>query len=260
MNIDVNYKEVVELMLQTRSIIFNETALAAVSEKGLDDFVTQVDVGVQEFIEAELTKRYPEIQFLGEEKKAKIDFSRPCWILDPIDGTTNLIHHFQHSAVSLALYADGGIVFGAVYNPFTGELFHAVKGEGAYLGEKRIQVTKAKTLYESLIGVGTTPYRKDLIDANFATFKNFLLKCQDIRRCGSAELDLCYVAVGRQDGYFERTLSPWDFAAGSLIVEEAGGKVTDIEGNPLDFDGPSAVVASNGLIHEEMLGEITTGK
>ncbi len=252
----VDYAGVMELMRMTRPIIFNETAVGAVSEKGLDDFVTQVDVGVQEFLQSRLLALYPEIQFMGEEKKNEIDFARPCWILDPIDGTTNLIHHYQFSAVSLALYADGRLVFGAVYNPFLEMMFHAVRGEGAYLNGTRIHVTQADTLADSLIAVGTAPYRKEFAKENFRIFENVFRKSQDIRRTGSAELELCYIAAGRHEGFFERILQPWDYAAGLVIVEEAGGVVTDWDGNELDVRTAHPVVASNGKIHEELRREL----
>lgn len=253
----VDFSLVMNLMKQTKTIIFNETAVEAVSEKGAADFVTLVDVGVQEFLKKELEERYPDIQFMGEEKKNEIDFSRPCWILDPIDGTTNLIHHYQYSAVSLALYEDGDIVFGAVYNPFHEEMFSAVKGEGAYLNGKRLQVTKADTLADSLIAVGTAPYYKEQhAAANFRLFETLFLKCQDIRRTGSAELELCYIAAGRHEAFLECVLQPWDFAAGLRIVLEAGGRVTDWNGGELTFEGAKAVVGSNGRIHEELVQEL----
>ena len=256
MNLNVDYAGVMELMRMTRPMIFNETAVESVSEKGLDNFVTQVDVGVQEFLQNRLLDRYPGIQFMGEENKNEIDFTKPCWILDPIDGTTNLIHHYQFSAVSLALYAEGKLVFGAVYNPFLENMFHAVRGEGAYLDGKRIRVTEADTLADSLIAVGTAPYQKEYAKENFRIFENIFLKSQDIRRTGSAELELCYIAAGRHEGFFERILQPWDYAAGLVIVEEAGGTVTDWDGNALDVRTAHPVVASNGRIHEELRREL----
>lgn len=253
----IDFNEVMELMKGAKSIIFNETAVEAVSEKGEADFVTLADVGVQEYLYRELGDRYPDIQFMGEEKKNEIDFSRPCWILDPIDGTTNLIHHYQYSAVSLALYEDGGISFGAVYNPFSGEMFWAVKGDGAYLNGRRLKVTDAEKLADSLIAVGTAPYYKERFAAsNFRLFEKLFRKCQDIRRTGSAELELCYIAAGRHEGFLERVLQPWDYAAGLLIVQEAGGRVTDWNGAELSFDGAKAVVGSNGRIHGELLEEL----
>ncbi|MCH5211099.1 MAG: inositol monophosphatase [Oscillospiraceae bacterium] len=251
MCIDINLLK--ELVYRTKDIITDKMLIKSVNEKGFADFVTAVDTGVQNMLEHELAALYPDIQFMGEEgEHHKIDPSGKVWILDPIDGTTNLIYDYKMSAVSLALYAGGDIIAGIVYNPFTNEMFTAEKGKGAYLNGERIHVSSADTISKSMISIGTSPYEKERADRNFDIFKNIFKASLDIRRSGSAALDLCYVASGRTDGYMEQNLKPWDFAAGMLILSEAGGMITDYNTNPVNPLKNSDVLASNGLIHQEL--------
>lgn len=251
MNIDIN--KIIELIHSTKSLIMNESMSHDITVKGLADFVTRVDTSVQHYLQKELCKLYPEVQFMGEEDHMQnVDFSKPVWILDPIDGTTNLIYGYHHSAVSLGYYDHGQICAGVIYNPFSGETFHAVRGQGAYLNNTQIHVTNHVLLKDSLIAIGTSPYRKELAPGNFKIFQTVYEKSLDIRRSGSAALDLAYVACGRLDGYFERDLKPWDFAAGALIVEEAGGQVSDYTLCQLDFSKNQDVVATNGQIQKEL--------
>ena len=199
----------------------------------------------------------PEAQFMGEEQdNSGLDLSKPCWILDPVDGTTNLIHRYGMSAVSLALAEEGRVVFGVVYNPFHKECFTARLGQGSFLNGQPIHVSETDALVDSLISVGTTPGKRTMSDASFRTMRNLFDRCQDVRRTGSASLDLSYVACGRQDGYVELAAMPWDYAAGWLIVTEAGGAVTAPDGTPLPLDRPSGLLASNGRIHQLMLEQV----
>ncbi len=244
----------ISLIKETKAIALDRSGAGRITEKGLADFVTAIDMGVQEFMRPKLRELYPDIQFMSEEKdNTDIDFSGRVWILDPIDGTTNLIHDYKMSAVSLGMTENGNPVLGIVYNPFTDELFCAQSGKGAFLNGVPMRVTGEDTLRGSLISVGTSPYRKELAEDNFELIKRFFVATEDIRRSGSAALDLCYTACGRIDGFFERNLKPWDFAAGCAIVREAGGLVTDMTGNPLCFEKPCDILASNGLIHDKML-------
>lgn len=250
---NINIDKVITLVHSAKPLIMNETLSRDVTVKGLADFVTKVDTSVQHLLQKELDHLYPEIQFMGEEDHMQnVDFSKPVWILDPIDGTTNLIYGYRHSAVSLGCYADGHIGAAVIYNPFSNETFHAVRGEGAFLNGKPISVTDSRHLKDSLVSIGTSPYNKELAPDNFKVFQAVYENTLDIRRSGSAALDLAYVACGRLDGYFERNLKPWDFAAGALIVEEAGGRVTDYRLNPLNFSKNQDIVASNGFIHKEL--------
>ncbi|MBQ3427675.1 MAG: inositol monophosphatase [Clostridia bacterium] len=247
----------IELIKQTKVIATDRGSARDIEVKGLADFVTKVDMRIQEFMRTRLGELYPDIQFMSEEKdNADIDFGGKVWVLDPIDGTANLIHDYKMSAVSLGLLDNGKPVLGIVYNPFTEEMFYAGSGQGAFLNGTPISVTDADELTASLISVGTSPYRKDLADVNFDLIKRFYLASEDIRRGGSAALDLCYIAAGRTDGFFERDLKPWDYTAGIVIVREAGGIVTDMEGNEPKYDRPSDIVVSNGRIHNAMLGII----
>lgn len=248
------FDELEKLIKSTREIILNDEARKSITVKGKADFVTQVDTSVQKYLKDKLLKMYPDIQFMGEEgEKEKIDFSKPVWILDPIDGTTNLIHDFKMSAVSLGLVDNGEAVKGIIYNPFHDEFFCGEKGKGAFLNGEKIHVTDAPTLEQSLIAVGTSPYNKEMADKNFEIIKELYIKSEDIRRTGSCAMDMAYVACGRIDGFFERNLKPWDYAAGCVIISEAGGCVTDLLGGKIRFDKNCDILAGNGKINNELL-------
>ena len=247
-------EKLIELIKELKPLLTNRELSGMVTEKGRADFVTAVDSTVQEKLKAELLKMYPDVQFMGEEgEKESVDFSGRVWILDPVDGTTNLIHNYCMSAVSLGLLDNGEPVMGIIYNPFTEELFCARKGGGAYLNGERIGVSAEPALKNALIAFGTSPYDKQLADVNFDMIKQAYMQSGDIRRSGSAALDLAYAACGRIDGFFERNLKPWDYCAGICIVNEAGGMVTNMHGNAVTFDKNSDILASNGIIHEELL-------
>ncbi|MCD8012489.1 MAG: inositol monophosphatase [Lachnospiraceae bacterium] len=250
----INFDEIIAIVKETARLFCDDAAAAHITVKGRSDYVTEVDMTVQRILCEKLAARYPDIQFMGEEKDNRmIDFDRPVWILDPVDGTTNLIHRFPVSCISLALAERHETVAGVIYNPWHDELFFAQKGRGAFLNGRAIHVSASDVLADSLVSVGTSPYSHELSDTVFRQMKNVFLRAQDIRRLGSAAIDLCYVACGRADAYFEQYLKPWDFAAGMLILTEAGGTVTDYEGNPLTPDRPRDVLASNGRIHEELI-------
>lgn len=247
----MDVQRIISLVKETQGIIRNREMATHVREKGVADYVTQVDLAVQDFMKKELHTLAPEIQFLGEETGLQRMDADSYWILDPVDGTTNLIHDYQHSVVSLALCHKQEIVLGIVYDPFHDELFSAVKGEGSFLNGKPIHVSAAKTLSETIIGVGTA--KRELAKENFARFLKVYEKAQDIRRIGSAALELAYTACGRQGGYFEVYLNPWDYAAGMLLVVEAGGKVSDWDGRKLDPAQGGQVAGTNGQVHDELL-------
>lgn len=255
----IDFEKIIAIIKETAHLFSDDTAAAHITEKGIADYVTEVDTTVQKLLYEKLADLYPDIQFMGEEQdNHDIDFSKPVWILDPVDGTTNLIHRYPASCISLGLAADHQVLAGIVYNPYYDELFFAVKGKGATLNGKPIHVSSSATLAESIVSVGTMPYVKDQADLTFRQIKNVFLRTQDIRRIASAALDLCYTACGRQDAYFEPFLKPWDFAAGMVILTEAGGRVTDYEGQPVFPDKMTKILASNGLVHQEMLETIRT--
>lgn len=250
----MNLQEIIALVKETKAFVGNRERAGHIRTKGRADYVTQVDTDIQNFLARELGKRFPDIQFLGEEEGLHEMSGDTYWILDPIDGTTNLIHDYQHSVVSLALYEKGEITLGVVYDPFREDVYHAQKGKGSFLNGSPIHVSGAAALSETIISVGTSPYDRDLADQNFQRMRRVFDRAQDIRRTGTAALDLAYVACGRTGGFFEPRLSPWDFAAGLLLVKEAGGQVTDFGGEPLGFSRRTSVAASNGKIHGELLG------
>ena len=227
--------------------------------KGATNLVTEMDLLSEKIIVGEIREKYPTHGFLAEEKARRQTASSYRWIIDPLDGTTNYAHGFPVYCVSIALEKEGGIILGVVYDPSREELFVAERGKGARLNGRRIAVSTAARLSKCLLATGF-PY--DLRESpvnNFDHFRNFALRTHAVRRCGSAALDLCYVAAGRFDGFWEMKLGPWDLAAGSLMVAEAGGKVTNFEGRPLGLDGRQ-VLASNSRIHGEMMRILRSGK
>ena len=247
----MDIQKIISLVAKTQGLIRNREMASHVKEKGLADYVTQVDIAVQNFLKKELFSLAPGIQFLGEETGLQEMEADRFWILDPVDGTTNLMHDYQHSVVSLALYDQGKIVMGIVYDPFREEVFSAIKGKGSFLNGQPIHVSKAEKLSDTIIGLGTA--KRELADENFTRFRRVFGQCQDVRRLGSAALELAYTACGRQDGYFEIYLNPWDYAAGMLLVQEAGGMVTDFTGKPLDPKKGGSVAGTNGHIHTGLL-------
>ncbi|MGD1009159.1 MAG: inositol monophosphatase family protein [Candidatus Aminicenantales bacterium] len=220
--------------------------------KGEVDLVTKFDVGAQEILAGRLSKAFPGHGILAEENLAKPGRSEYRWVLDPLDGTTNFAHTFPVFCVSAALERRGRAVLGLVYDPMREELFSAGEGRGAALNGRKIRVSEVGDLGKSLLATGF-PYdiRTSPVN-NVDHWGRFLLRAQAIRRCGSAALDLCYVACGRFDGFWELKLKPWDVAAGALIVAEAAGKVTDFSGGEHRPDVPETL-ATNGLIHDAMI-------
>ncbi len=220
--------------------------------KGAIDLVTEVDKAAEALLVGGLQQSFPEHDFLAEENDYGCRGASHKWIIDPLDGTTNFAHGFPWFAVSIGLEIEGEICLGVIYHPMMNELFTAVKGEGAALNGTRLQVSKRAPLQSSLLATGFPYDCATDMENNFAHFFNFQLNCRGIRRAGAAALDLAYVAAGRIDGFWECKLKPWDVAAGVLLVKEAGGRVSGIDGAPYSVYN-HRIVASNGLIHEEML-------
>jgi myo-inositol-1(or 4)-monophosphatase len=223
-----------------------------ISYKGDVDLVTQADKRSEEAIVAGLTKYFPEHSVAAEEGTGHESTSEFRWHVDPLDGTTNFAHGYPCFAVSIALAQRGELLAGVVYNPFYEELFAALRGGGATLNGKRIFVSTVDTLATSLLCTGF-PVHKRLANPNMHYYWDFTLRSHGVRRDGSAALDLASVAAGRFDGFWEFGLKPWDTAAGVLLIEEAGGKVSDFAGQPYQLGGP-VVLATNGVIHEETRG------
>ncbi len=223
------------------------------SYKGAVDLVTPFDVAAQEILLGRLSAAFPGHGFLAEEGVSRPGTSDCRWIIDPLDGTTNFAHGFPVFSVSAALECAGRLVLGWVYDPTREDLFRAEIGRGATRNGDPVRVSKVAELGRSLLATGF-PYdvRTSRVN-NLCHWERFVVRAQAIRRCGSAALDLAYVACGRFDGFWELKLKPWDIAAGALLVSEAGGRVTDFDGGPFALDAPG-VLASNGLVHAEMLG------
>lgn len=227
------------------------SARAGFAEKSEISIVTETDKECEKIVLDKILGAFPDHSILSEESDA-IEGSHHRWIIDPIDGTTNFAHTFPASCVSIAYEEEGVVMMGAIYDPFRDEMFFASKGAGSFLNGRRIFVSETKSLSHSLMATGFPYDRKERIDDYLAMIKTFLLLTHDIRRVGAAALDMCYVACGRFDGYWEANIEAWDKAAGMLIVTEAGGKVSDYSGNPMTLKGRQNV-ASNGHIHEAML-------
>jgi myo-inositol-1(or 4)-monophosphatase len=242
-----------------RMLAAHYSGRAEVAYKGAVDLVTEYDRRSQDIIHARLSAAFPEIGFLAEEGLSVPGSSGYRWVLDPLDGTTNFAHTLPIFSVSLGLERDGDSVLGVVYDPARDEMFWAAAGLGARLDGRPIRVSSVSPLDRGLLATGF-PYdiRTSRLN-NLDHFANFAVRAQAVRRCGSAALDLCYVACGRFDGFWELKLKPWDVAAGTLIVREAGGRVSDFRGAwPGIFH--REVVASNGLLHEDMLAVLGLGR
>ena len=201
-----------------------------------------------------IKKHFPDHLFLAEESLKECGKGTYRWIIDPLDGTTNYIHGYPVFSISIALEYDGEIVTGAIFDPLRNELFWTEKGAGAYLNCLPVEISKVN-IGESLVTTGFPFRSKEIIDTYMKLFKNVFLKVSDLRRSGSAALDLAYLACGRCDGFFELGLSPWDIAAGSLLIKEAGGIVTDFEGGN-DYIWTGNIVAGNPEVHKEILREV----
>ena len=226
----------------------NPADVGITQKPGTANYVTECDVAVQKFIARELSVFSPEIGFFGEEdtEKEKL-ISDLAFVVDPIDGTTNFIRDYHASSISVALVVDGTAELGAVYNPYLDEMFSAKRGCGAFCNGNRLHVS-SEPLENALVIFGTSPYREELGEQSFKLAYSYFRQAADVRRSGSAALDLCAVAAGRADLFFELSLSPWDYAAGALIVEEAGGIVSDADGGNLLYDRPCSVVARNKTV------------
>ncbi len=219
--------------------------------KGEINLVTEADTAAQALIFDRLSKAFPGHDFIAEEGLKSLTGAAYRWIIDPLDGTTNFAHKVPVFCVSIGLERGGELAAGVVHNPMTGDVFWAEAGAGARYNGRPIRVSAAADLGRALLATGFA-YDVWTTRCNIDEHARMIMRCQGIRRCGSAALDLCFTACGRFDGFWELKLSPWDTAAGAVIIREAGGTVTDFAGRPVDVYRPE-VCASNGLIHEAML-------
>ncbi len=229
---------------RTAGGMFSSHRLSSVDEKeGHANFVTNIDQEVEEYLQESLLRLLPGSRIIGEEKENDVLSDDPTWVVDPVDGTTNLIHDYRCSAVSIALCEGKEPVLGMVYQPYSDELFFAEKGKGAFLNDRPIHVADYP-FQKALVAFGTAPYDAELRDQSMRIASGFMHSCADIRRSGSAALDLACLACGRHDIFFELRLRPWDYAAGSVLVREAGGvfKLPLVE--KASYDLTTAVLAA----------------
>ncbi len=226
-------------------------SITRVEKKERADFVTSADRYSEDLIIRILKDAFPDHVILAEESPAEHSAGECRWIIDPLDGTTNYIHSFPMFSVSIAYEEQGRVRVGVIFDPMKNELFHAVRGEGAYLNGKRLSVSKPGSLEDCLVATGFPFKQRHRIEAYLASFKDVFLRVSDIRRAGSAALDLAYVAAGRVDGFWEIGLQPWDVAAGSLLIHEAGGFMSDFSGTSSGI-WEGNVLAGSRPVHAEL--------
>jgi myo-inositol-1(or 4)-monophosphatase len=229
----------------------------AISHKGVVNLVTEVDLAAEEMIVAGIRKTFPSHAILAEEKHGDSADGAVKWVIDPLDGTTNYAHGYPVFSVSIGLEIAGEVEWGAVYDPLRNDLYTARRGLGAFCNGSALQVSEVRSLNASLLATGFPYDIRTSSQTNLKNFCAFAVRTQGVRRSGSAALDLCHVAAGRLDGFWELKLSPWDCAAGYLMIREAGGIVTNFSGRPGSIY-EREVIASNGLIHQEMIAVLET--
>jgi len=223
------------------------------------DILTEADTQSETLILDKISQKYPSHSIITEESNNILKDSEYKWIIDPLDGTTNFTHNLPIFAVSIALLKNDKVILGVVYNPAADKCFYAEINKGSYLNNKKIHTSSSTTLSDTLLATGFPYLHDDRYDLSFKLFKEFYDKTRGIRRLGAAALDLCFVAMGRFDGFYEFELNSWDIAAGSLIVKEAGGLVTDWDGKEVPLNG-KRILASNKKIHKEMINILTKNK
>jgi len=222
-----------------------------IHEKDLNEIVIEIDLLSEQEIIKQIRKSYPEHSILSEES-GFVQGKKPyCWIIDPLDGSMNYVHSFPHFAISIAVKHDNHIEAGIVYDPIRQELFTATRGGGAYLNNRRIRVSNCKKLSSALIGTGFPVKKKQHIKPYLNTFQAIFQEVSGIRRAGSASLDLAYVAAGRLDGFWEASLNEWDMAAGTLLIQEAGGIVTDLQGSD-QYLFAGNIIAGSPKVHNAL--------
>ena len=247
-------KKITEIVKEAGKIVLSahnqENTITA--KEGKKNFVTKYDVAVQEFLFRELGKAFPDARFIGEEGENDFSTDGLRFIIDPIDGTTNFMQDYRCSCISVALCNGNDVVAGVVYNPYTNEIFSAEKGKGAYLNGDRISVSE-RPLSDGLALFGTSPYHPENTDETFSLLRKVFDFSRDIRRSGSAAYDICMIACGRCEVFFEKSLQPWDIAAGTLILKEAGGIALNYDGTEISFSAPNDVVFANPKAYKEFI-------
>lgn len=261
MSVNSSLKQTLLKATQAAALIMQENfekQFSVFNKEGINNLVTEVDHKSEEAIISIVKAEFPDHFILSEEAGALEQNSEYKWIIDPIDGTVNYANGIPICCVSIGIEKNGKMLMGAVLNPFMNEFFVAEKGEGAFLNNKKIQVSTQNSLIKSCMVTGFPYTYLDAPNGPLQVFEKFIRKGIPVRRLGSAAIDLCWVAAGRFDGFYEHKLSAWDSAAGFIIVEEAGGKVTDLQGNYYNPYQPG-LIATNGLIHDEVVRVVNGG-
>ena len=238
-------EDIIDIAREAGNIMLTAMRPKVMEKSGHANFCTETDEKIQAFLIGKLAQIIPEASFLGEEDGQDVFTAKMssgyCFVIDPIDGTSNFIYGYRPSVVSIALLKDGKPYMAVIYNPYDEMMFSAVSGSGAYMNGEKIMSSEAP-LSDSLTVFGTAPYYTDLQERTFDLAKRLLPLCVDLRRSGTAAWDMCCVAMGRCSLYFEMRIQLWDYAAAALIAQEAGCTTTDIEGKPLSFKGPTSVI------------------
>lgn len=245
-------KTIDAIVRESGRMMLKETDPEVTLKEGHANYVTQTDRDVQDFLRGKLTALLPGSDFFGEEQDNGVLTDHPTWVVDPIDGTTNYIRGLHHSSVSVALSVGKRLELAAVYNPYRDEMFLAQAGKGATLNGQAIHCS-VTPFEHAVVAFGSSLYSPELVDATMSAIREYMRVCGDLRRFGSAALDLAYVACGRCDVFFEFSLSPWDYAAGLLLVQEAGGKtdLLNLTADHLDFTKPASVFAASAVCFDK---------
>jgi len=266
MNYKLSKKQSVDLKktMARAALIASKTLLKAYNKKNINfkekskkEWVTDTDVAVEKIIIRELLKDYPESNFMAEESGVNIsDPAQITWIIDPIDGTNNFITKYPYFCISIAGYINNEIISGCILNPLTNELFLTVKGHGAYLNNKKYKVSDESKFSNLIYGTGFVISAPKSVKKNMKNLQNIVGEIKSFRRTGSAALDLAYASCGRQHGYWQLLARPWDYAAGVILMREAGGIVTEVNGNKLTLESKSLLASNNVKNHKKMINKL----
>ena len=251
--------EVEKLIRKAGEIILSASSSPVHQKGGHFNYVTDTDISIQAMLKDGLIALIPGCLFFAEEQENEQLTDQYTWVVDPLDGTNNFIRGRKYSSVSIALLKDRKCILGAVYQPFHDELYTAIRGEGAFMDGVPLHVSTLP-FSKALVDFGSSPYYRELTEATAYAFREFLLKCGDVRRVGSAVMDCCDIASGRAEIFWEMKLSPWDFAAGSLMVEEAGGCFMMPYEVKLDLGRPAAILATNAVCRDQALEILLAAK
>lgn len=242
----MDYQAIIDMVKEAGQFVFDKSLRQSVDMKGAADFVTAVDLKISQFVKERLQVLTPDVGFMSEEEEGEIMPRR--WILDPIDGTTNLVYDYNFSSVSLAYFDGKAVQFGVIYNPYNGDLFVAHRGQGVTLNGERLPMAPDRELKDCLVEFGAGSTKKQYTDESFLLGREVFRSCLDLRRNCSSALAIAYVAAGKLNGYFERSIKPWDYAAATLMLEECGCMSSDWQGAPIQFEKPSSYVCGTAKV------------